>query len=251
MPSTFLKKVAQDTNEYVKAKKWHKGGNTQQYILFPLPSGKDSRIILNTNVEVVNDDYISVAYANASNYSRVAILNMCSDRVAGGGYLKGSTAAEEELCRRTNLFPQLQSLSFPLAHDSLFYSSGIKIFKKPVTYEYLADVRSIDVISIAAVRNPRLTHDKRSYADRDTETLMRKKIYAILKLAESQNVDCLVLSAFGCGAFRNPPNTVAKLFMEYLAHFSFKKVVFAIIDNTLIGRTTSNYKIFQKEFSEI
>ena len=74
-------------------------------------------------------------------------------------------------------------------------------------------------------------------------------IYAILKLAESQNVDCLVLSAFGCGAFRNPPNTVAKLFMEYLAHFSFKKVVFAIIDNTLIGRTTSNYKIFKSVLS--
>ena len=49
----------------------------------------------------------------------------------------------------------------------------------------------------------------------------------------------------------NPPNTVAKLFMEYLAHFSFKKVVFAIIDNTLIGRTTSNYKIFQESFSRI
>ena len=47
----------------------------------------------------------------------------------------------------------------------------------------------------------------------------------------------------------NPPNTVAKLFMEYLAHFSFKKVVFAIIDNTLIGRTTSNYKIFKSVLS--
>lgn len=241
MPSKFLQKVAEDTNEYVRANKWHKG-DTQRHNLFPLPEKIQG---FTNSIDVVNEDYIKVAYEYVTQYDKVAILNMCSDRLPGGGYLKGTTAAEEELCRRSSLYPQLKLLTFPLKRNDVYYSRDVNIFKEAVTYTYLDDVRRVDVISVAAVRNPRLTHDKLAYADQDTELLMRRKIYSILKVAELQNVDCLVLSAFGCGAFRNPPQYVARLFRECLAHFHFKKVTFAIIDNTLIGRTTSNYKLFK------
>ena len=44
------------------------------------------------------------------------------------------------------------------------------------------------------------------------------KINAILCIAEMHNHRVLVLSAFGCGAFRNPPYHIACLFrqVEYL-----------------------------------
>ena len=43
---------------------------------------------------------------------------------------------------------------------------------------------------------------------------MRLQIHLILEAANAAHCDALVLSAFGCGAFGNPPWTVAALFHE-------------------------------------
>ena len=60
-----------------------------------------------------------------------------------------------------------------------------------------------------------------------------KKIKSIFEIAKDQNHDSIVLSAFGCGAFGNPPNDIALLFKEaiekYEYLFDFKYIAFAII----------------------
>ncbi|KAJ3056172.1 hypothetical protein HK097_007896, partial [Rhizophlyctis rosea] len=62
------------------------------------------------------------------------------------------------------------------------------------------------------------------------------KIRAILHIGLSNSHDAIVLSAFGCGAFKNPPTTIAKLFKEVLEEHpanmqNYKVVVFAIFDD--------------------
>jgi len=56
----------------------------------------------------------------------------------------------------------------------------------------------------------------------------------ILSTALHFGHDAIVLSAFGCGAFRNPPQRVAEIFKHLLTStFSncFKTVVFAIFND--------------------
>lgn len=63
----------------------------------------------------------------------------------------------------------------------------------------------------------------------------------------------LVLSAFGCGAFRNPPRHMAELFREELSspefRSAFHRIVFAILNDHNAG-SRGNYAPFKKEFSE-
>ena len=63
----------------------------------------------------------------------------------------------------------------------------------------------------------------------------KEKMRTILRIAGKHGHDCLVLGAFGCGAFANPPNHVACLFKDVFSESEFqgfyKQVVFAILDD--------------------
>jgi len=57
----------------------------------------------------------------------------------------------------------------------------------------------------------------------------------LLWTALTNGHDSIVLGAWGCGAFRNPPNHIALLFQQVLQEPEFrgrfKRVVFAIFDD--------------------
>ena len=60
------------------------------------------------------------------------------------------------------------------------------------------------------------------------------RVRAVLHAAREEKVETLVLGAFGCGAFGNPPDGVAPLFAKALASDEFRgafaTVVFAILE---------------------
>ena len=72
-----------------------------------------------------------------------------------------------------------------------------------------------------------------------------------MKVTAANEVDHLVLGAFGCGAFNNPPELVANVFRKYLIDDGyaalFKSVTFAIKKNE--NRST-NFDLFREAFSE-
>lgn len=63
----------------------------------------------------------------------------------------------------------------------------------------------------------------------------KEKIRAILRIGKAEGHDSLILSAFGCGAFANPPEHMAELFRDVFAEAEFQDsfwlVVFAIIND--------------------
>ena len=68
--------------------------------------------------------------------------------------------------------------------------------------------------------------------------------------------DSLVLGALGCGAFRNPPHHIAKLFHEVIQEVEFankyKRLVFAILDDHNAHREHNkegNFLPFAREFA--
>jgi len=86
-------------------------------------------------------------------------------------------------------------------------------------------------ISSAATNRPQLAPN--GFMVPDAAAQMKAKIVTLLAVAIENGHEAIVLSAFGCGAFRCPPLHVAKLFYEALQELGggFKKVVFAIFND--------------------
>ena len=252
MPSALIK-VAQDTINLCKKDKNTSSVYEISELGLQKKEEKDaagSQGGQQTVVTIRNSDYITIAYNRAAN-GRVAILNMCSDANPGGGFLQGTTAGEEELCRRSSLYQQLihHQAEYPFRSRKLIYSKGVTIFKAEDTYARLKDERDVDVISIAALRQPRLNQSRDAYLYETDRLDMRERVNAIIQMAEIHDTDCLVLSAFGSGCFGNPPEVVARLFKERLAQSNIKEVVFGILDDRLRGKTTSNHDVYSRIFS--
>lgn len=179
---------------------------------------------------------------------RVAMLNMASFSTPGGGVTRGSSAQEEALCRASNLYPSLveaRKFGFYPMNDG-FVTQNVTFFRD-ASGKVMNQSKWVkcDIINLAALRF-RTARDPEDLSQKE-KNLMYNKIQEILVLG--QGYDCLILSAFGCGAYHNPPEFVAEMFYELLVTENwgcrFQKVVFAII-NDRNGR--SNYEVFRDQF---
>eukprot|EP01127_Copromyxa_protea_P016648 TRINITY_DN4983_c0_g1_i3.p1 TRINITY_DN4983_c0_g1~~TRINITY_DN4983_c0_g1_i3.p1 ORF type:complete len:153 (-),score=21.06 TRINITY_DN4983_c0_g1_i3:77-535(-) len=84
---------------------------------------------------------------------------------------------------------------------------------------------------------------------------IKLKIKAILDIAQDNGHDIVILSAFGCGAYGNPPAHTARLFREVIStHFLgvFEQIMFSIFEDhnsyqqhNIHGNVASFAKIFK------
>lgn len=224
-----------------------------------------------TEISVVNGDCLYVAKDLVYDGYCPAVVNFASFRVPGGGVRKGSRAQEENICRRTNLFESifrfidtlakeyglpLEKKQYPLpVNHGAIYSPSISVFRasEDKNYEFLDEVFPIDVITIAALKDPEL--DSKGHLNDWAKNITKEKIRTMLNLAIYWENDSLVLGAFGCGAFANPPEDVAQLFKEVLNEPEYKdkfdKIVFAVLDDGNSHREHNprgNYLPFKEAF---
>lgn len=200
--------------------------------------------------------------------ARIAVLNFASATNPGGGVKSGSSAQEESLCRCSTLYPTLnqrrlwdqyyvpnREANDPLHTDVCIYSPDVVICKTDESIpQRFPEERfvTVDVITCAAP-NLRPIPGNRHNPDADTavaiteEDLLSLHIQRakhILHVAAANHVDCLVLGAFGCGAFMNDPNVVARAYaaaiQEYRHHFDL--IEFAIYCREW---ETGNYDAFK------
>jgi uncharacterized protein (TIGR02452 family) len=224
---------------------------------------KDMPKFSSTTVEVVERDCLEVYYQLASSGRRPVLLNMANQKSPGGGYRRGDGAQEENLFRRSNYCLSLdvemdesnRSERFQCGPDGQLkrlyksddmysmddfgavYTSGITSFRHSEDrgYAFLNEpVYNVCAIAMAAYREPKLDNQMLTGA---FAAGMRKKIENIFAIAYHQDHDCLVLSALGCGAFKNPPEHVAALFKSVIMQYAgyFRSVHFAIIDDHNTG----------------
>ena len=224
-----------------------------------------------TNVKVLNEDCLNVANWLWSKGFKPCVLNMASRRMPGGGVLTGAGAQEENLFRRTNLFQSLYPFKEELAREYLvepreeqypierfeggIYSPTIVVFRGPESegYPLLANPFPVSIATVPAINRPDLTPD--GHLTKEMENSYERKMETIFRLDFDGGNDALVLGAWGCGAFRNPPADIARLFHKTLDLHEFKNkfavVVFAILDdhNThLAHNPEGNYAPFAREF---
>ena len=229
-----------------------------------------------TQISVLNVDCIIATRDLVEQGFNPALLNMASLYHPGGGVLQGSSAQEEDLCRRSTLAISLYQFSLPggrygdLADmvsvkrraerypmDNTYggiYSPDITFFRgtQEEGYALLDETFQAAVISVASLNyNPKHGHntlDNGNIPEAD-KPVLKEKIRTILRIGALKGHDSLVLGALGCGAFCTPPAQMARLFHEVLDEQEFQgrfsKIVFAIIDSS----SSNNYKPFLKEFS--
>jgi len=185
--------------------------------------------------------------------------------LVGGGYLSGAGAQEENLFRRTNyvqhladpgkIFDPGRKWSYRLPEFSCVYSKNVQIFRAAESqgYAFLENPVPMSFLAVAAYPNPQCEGQKspeRKLIPAFIEKV-KKKIRLMLSVGLDQGHDSVVLSAWGCGAFRNPPRHIASLFKEVLMETQLKNryqhISFAIIDDHN-ARGEGNFKPFLDVF---
>lgn len=182
----------------------------------------------------------------------------------GGGYLSGAGAQEENLFRRTNYVQHLadpdkefdpkRKWKYRIPEFSCIYSRNVFIIRASEAegYAFLPDPVPISFLALSAYSHPPLTKNNQRLIPEMAEKT-KQKIRGMLATGLWHDHDSLVLSALGCGAFRNPPRHMAQLFKEVLAEEEFvnryKHISFAIFDDHN-ARGEGNYRPFFEVFAE-
>lgn len=174
---------------------------------------------------------------------RPAILNLADDSFPTGCVATGSTAQEESLCRSSTLSKHIDIKFYPIKDNELLYSFDVVVFKDSLenNYKILDKSFSIDIISCPGLRHPMLLDG--CLKDEDINRL-RIKIENIFQAAHKNGNSTIVLGALGCGAWKNPPSDVAKVFKEISIKYDgmFKEVVFAILPQDTMQLFAPNEK---------
>jgi uncharacterized protein (TIGR02452 family) len=212
----------------------------------------ERNIIPQTPIIVAPIDSLDIAYQLKAEGKRfIAVLNMANGRTAGGSYLIGSGAQEESLCRRSSLYVSIgpEHGYHPIPPTGAIYSPHVLVLRKSDEQrcELLPESEQwgVSVVSVAAVFRPPLAFFTDDFANREDKESTKDRIRTILRVCAEQKRKNLVLSALGCGAFKNPPKAVAKLFKEVFAESEFygwfEGIWFAIMDR----QGSQNYDIFR------
>ncbi len=212
-----------------------------------------------TQVDVVDADCLTVAHELGESGDVAAVLNMASRWNPGGGVLSGAGAQEENLFRRSVLLHSLyqfmpyaadydvpqnpEGRCYPIPRDSGgIYSPPTAIFRscEASGYALLPRPYRAAFITVPAISNPDVIEaGGHLWLTEAMAEATRTKIRGILRIGARHDHADLVLSAFGCGAFRNPPQHIARLFRETLAEAEFegvfRRIAFAVIDDHNAG----------------
>lgn len=221
-----------------------------------------------TVVQVVNGDCLETAQQLLAEGYRPAVLNLASAHHPGGGVVYGARAQEENLFRRSNQYRSMFRFSDTLAHQyhvsyrhrfrypmhpdyGGVYTPDVTVFRasEHKGYALLDEWYKMAFIAVAGINRRGIIGDLTNQEIART----KNKIRTIFRIGLKKKHDSLVLGALGCGAFHNPPRTIARLFHEVMEEPEFKnkyrRLVFAIFDDHN-APNGGNYKPFKEEFEE-
>lgn len=218
----------------------------------------------NMELSVENTDTVSSALNNINstdfdeNTDKVLILNFANAFIPAPGVRFGSNAQEEDLCRKTTLFPSLISEKAKkmykynkiycdnLASDYMILSPNVRILKN-FNGDKLEKFEKVGVLTAAA---PNISF----LEDIDEEKLNRifkQRIKAIYHIASYFGYNYLILGAWGCGVFGNDAKKISEIFKYELEEFEktaknnknhFKKIEFAVLDRSIEKYNFNQFK---------
>ena len=194
------------------------------------------------NTKYVVSGKRSLEAAKAYKGKKVAVLNFANNHSIGGAPFHAG-AQEESLCRCSTLLPCLEAMKYKFydkhrhqyvngeidfrGNDDLIYTPNVVVFKSdeltdPVYPKMIDDWYEVNIITSAA---PEIGGHS---LPENYEQLITSRIKKILDVAAREHNEVLILGAWGCGAFKNPTDIVARVFFSLLEDYNFKTVEFAL-----------------------
>ena len=189
-------------------------------------------------------------------YDNLVLLNYASAKNAGGGFINGAKAQEEDLTRCSTLYPCLRSQTTyyhenrkeksMLYTDYIIYSPKVPWFR----IRSRDDPETVFLASVITAPAPNANQARRRWIDAKTiENALRRRCGLVLGVAKENGHRNILLGAWGCGVFGNNPMTVANAFKTWLLdpvfEGAFDHVTFAVFDRSK-GKVVFN--AFKKEF---
>lgn len=220
-----------------------------------------------TKIIVENDDSIHCGHQLQKEDYNPVVLNLASRRNPGGGVLNGSRAQEESLFRSTNLFLSMYRYASYAAEYGLEKSryqyplavpfGGVYVPKATVfragakqDFALLDTPYYMSFVAVPAINHPELDADG-NITEHDA-AITKNKMRTMLRIGLLHGHDSIVLGAFGCGAFHNPPHHIARLFHEVIDEAEFKNkyklIAFAVLEDHNSPRG-GNLQPFIEEFN--
>lgn len=190
-------------------------------------------------ISVENESVLRVGSRLAKD-GPVAALNFASSTSPGGGFLSGARAQEEAIARSSGLFACLEHQPMYPFHRArldamsshyVIHSPQVPVFRTD-DGELLDEPWLMSILTCPAVNGAALL---RYSPERIAEIprVMRERAHKVLATAIHHEHRCLILGAWGCGAFGLDPVVMAGIFHELLTTTfaeAFEIVVFAITD---------------------
>lgn len=206
---------------------------------------------------------------------KTCVHNFASATTPGGGVLKGSSAQEECLCRCSTLYFNLNSPDLwdgfytphrnsqnPVHNDDCIYTPNVEVIctdtATPVVMKS-EDWYSVNVITCAAPNLRLMPSNKMNIgdgvkkvkmSDEDLQAIHERKLTRILDIALSEENEVVILGAFGCGAFENNPEVVARAAKNVIQKYlnAFKTIEFAVYCSP---KDDTNYTVFEKTMRDL
>ena len=231
-----------------------------QYMVAHEEKAEHSIVAKSSTVYKVTD-HRSFEAAGQYKGKKVAVLNFANNHSIGGAPFYAG-AQEESLCRCSTLLPCLEAMREPfyqkhiwqnregeigfIGNDDLIYTPDVVVFKTDGMVNGLVcpemmpeeDWYKVNVITCAA---PELQDEDEIPVDYEEQ--LTSRVRKILDVAAKERNEVLVLGAWGCGAFENPADVVARIFHKVLKNYDFELVEFAIG-----AKGNLNYNVFSNEF---
>jgi uncharacterized protein (TIGR02452 family) len=256
-----LRTIADETIQAV-AKGFYMNNGTRVNIAPLVTYARDNTILIratdSVNVDIPKHDNVKVDVQLATTLqavqdaltddptANIAALNFASAKNPGGGFLKGSSAQEESIARTSSLYECINSNHVYqyyadnarnkdcLYTHHIIYSPSVPVFRSDSCSpgEYLDTPYTCSFIT-----SPAINYKHASERVDDHNLIMQTfydRLEKVLSIAVANNVDTIVLGAWGCGVFGCSRFDTGYMFGHFLikenAKFkhAFKRVIFAI-----------------------
>ena len=157
----------------------------------------------------------------------------------------------------TKFYKPHRKAANPLYNNDCIYTPNVCVFKSDINFpELLSRDRwwRVNILTCAAPNlrerpsnpmNPHAGYKQAKVTPIELESLLTARIRRIFEVAVANENEVLILGAFGCGAFRNPPEIVAKVFYNVMQDFLgyFDTIEYAVYHTEC---EVANYEAFQK-----
>lgn len=203
-------------------------------------------------IKIVDKDSVTAVLETRLTHTnqKLCVLNFASFKNPGGKFLEGSLAQEECLCMESTLYNVLSTFKDSFYKNNMFYlNKGMyknrALYSKDIVFERNGVKTVCDVLTCAAP-NYYAANRYQGVSKSENSVILESRIKYVLDVANKENVNVLILGAYGCGVFGQDAKEVASLFKKHLdsGAYKFKEIVFAIPKS----EHNDNYQKFTEVF---